>query len=150
MSLGRRDDARGSAGSSIAGGSGILVSSRPLPNRSGPGVRAMSDQPNPVESPHCAPASVGVVGRGRLGTALARALGEAGVQVDGPAGRGEVPAGEAILLCVPDEEIGAAAEVVAGSAPLVGHTSGATPLSALGPAAGAQWFGLHPLQSFPE
>ena len=110
----------------------------------------MSDQPNPVLNPHVAPASVGVVGRGRLGTALARALREAGVEVDGPAGRGEVPAGEAILLCVPDEEIGAAAEVVAGSAPLVGHTSGATPLSALGPAAGAQWFGLHPLQSFPD
>jgi predicted short-subunit dehydrogenase-like oxidoreductase (DUF2520 family) len=93
---------------------------------------------------------VGVVGRGRVGTALARALSEAGVQVDGPAGRGEVPAGEAILLCVPDAEIRAAARTVAGAAPLVGHTSGATPLSALEPAAGADWFGLHPLQTFPR
>jgi predicted short-subunit dehydrogenase-like oxidoreductase (DUF2520 family) len=36
---------------------------------------------------------------------------------------------------------------VAGAAPLVGHTSGATPLTALAPA-GAAAFGLHPLQTF--
>ena len=41
-------------------------------------------------------------------------------------GRGEVPDGEAILLCVPDAEIRAAAGVVAGAARFVGHTSGAT------------------------
>ena len=62
-----------------------------------------------------------------------------------------MPAGcLAILLCVPDAEIEAAAATVAGAAPFVGHTSGATPLSALAPAAraGAQTFGLHPLQTF--
>jgi predicted short-subunit dehydrogenase-like oxidoreductase (DUF2520 family) len=93
---------------------------------------------------------VGVVGKGRLGLAIAAALREAGYEVGEPAGRGEVPAGaEAILLCVPDAEIAAAAEVVAGRAGLVGHTSGATPLSALEPArrAGAEVFGLHPLQT---
>ena len=91
---------------------------------------------------------VGVVGPGRLGTALARALREAGVAVEGPAARGEIPAGcDAIVLCVPDGEIEAAAATVAGAAPLVGHTSGATPLSALAPA-GAAAFGLHPLQTF--
>jgi predicted short-subunit dehydrogenase-like oxidoreductase (DUF2520 family) len=91
---------------------------------------------------------VGVVGPGRLGTALAAALREAGVAVDGPTGRGDVPAGcDAIVLCVPDGEIEAAAAAVAGAAPLVGHTSGATPLSALAPA-GAAAFGLHPLQTF--
>ncbi len=52
-----------------------------------------------------------------------------------------------MLLCVPDSEIPAAAGAVAGTAPLVGHTSGATPLDALDPA-GAQAFGLHPLQTF--
>ena len=94
--------------------------------------------------------NIGIVGQGRLGTALAAALVEAGHEVDGPAGRGEVPAGEAILLCVPDSEISAAAEAVAGSAPLVGHTSGATSLGALRPAArgGAHVFGFHPLQTF--
>jgi predicted short-subunit dehydrogenase-like oxidoreductase (DUF2520 family) len=95
------------------------------------------------------PASVGIVGAGRLGAALAAALRGAGLAVNGPAGRREVPPGEAILLCVPDAEITAAAETVAGAAPLVGHTSGATPLSALAPAgrAGAALFGLHPLQT---
>jgi predicted short-subunit dehydrogenase-like oxidoreductase (DUF2520 family) len=93
---------------------------------------------------------VGVVGRGRLGWALTAALGAAGYVVPSePAGRGEIPAGDAIVLCVPDAEIAAAAEAVAGAAPFVGHTSGATPLSALDPAAraGAELFGLHPLQS---
>jgi predicted short-subunit dehydrogenase-like oxidoreductase (DUF2520 family) len=93
-------------------------------------------------------ARVGVVGAGRLGTALVRALREAGIGVEGPAGRGEVPTGcAAIVLCVPDGEIEAAAAAVAGAAPLVGHTSGATPLSAVA-SAGAAAFGLHPLQTF--
>jgi predicted short-subunit dehydrogenase-like oxidoreductase (DUF2520 family) len=91
---------------------------------------------------------VGIVGPGRVGTALARALHAAGVAVEGPVGRGERPAGcDAIVLCVPDAEIAAAAEVVTAAAPLVGHTSGATPLSAL-EHAGVPGFGLHPLQSF--
>jgi predicted short-subunit dehydrogenase-like oxidoreductase (DUF2520 family) len=93
---------------------------------------------------------LGIVGSGRLGTALTSALRKAGYEVDGPAGRGEIPAGDVILLCVPDAEIPAAAETVAGSARLVGHTSGATSLGALRPAArgGAHVFGLHPLQTF--
>ncbi len=93
------------------------------------------------------PARVGVVGRGRLGTALAVALRRTGVEVDGPVARAEIPVGDAIVLCVPDGEIAAAAAAVAGAAPLVGHTSGATPLSALEPA-GADAFALHPLQTF--
>ncbi len=48
---------------------------------------------------------------------------------------------------MPDGEIEAAAAAIAGAAPLVGHTSGATPLNALAPA-GAAAFGLHPLQTF--
>jgi predicted short-subunit dehydrogenase-like oxidoreductase (DUF2520 family) len=93
-------------------------------------------------------ARVGVVGAGRLGTSLCRELRAAGVDVEGPLGRGETPRGcDAIVLCVPDGEIESAAATVAGAAPLVGHTSGATPLSALAPA-GAAAFGLHPLQTF--
>lgn len=105
------------------------------------------------------PRSVGVVGRGRLGRALAQALEAAGVSVRGPwsrggpssaAGRAQGSIADVIVLCVPDGEIERAAVAVAGLAPLVGHTSGATPLSALGPAArgGAAVFGLHPLQTF--
>jgi len=94
------------------------------------------------------PLRVGIVGPGRVGTALARALSDAGVDVDGPVGRGGRPAGcDAIVLCVPDGEIEAAAELVTAAAPFVGHTSGATPLSALAHA-GVPAFGLHPLQSF--
>jgi len=96
-------------------------------------------------------ARVGLVGPGRVGTPLALALREVGIDVDGPVGRGEAPGGcRAIVLCVPDAEIPAAAAVVAGAAPLVGHTSGATPLTALEQAAraGAAVFGLHPLQTF--
>ena len=93
-------------------------------------------------------ARVGVVGAGRLGTSLSRSLRAAGVHVEGPLGRGEAPGGcDAIVLCVPDGEIEAAAASVAGAAPLVGHTSGATALTALAAAGGAR-FGLHPLQTF--
>ena len=95
-------------------------------------------------------ARVGVIGPGRVGRALAAALREAGIDVEGPLGRGELPHGcHALVLCVPDAEIAAAAEVVAGAAPLVGHTSGATPLSVLA-SAGGEAFGLHPLQTFSE
>ena len=93
---------------------------------------------------------LGIVGKGRLGMALSAALRDAGYDVEGPAGRGEVPDADVILLCVPDAEITAAAETVAGRARLVGHTSGATSLAALRPAArgGAHVFGFHPLQTF--
>ena len=103
---------------------------------------------NPDQTSSTSRLRVGIVGPGRVGTALARALRAAHVEVDGPVGRGERPARcDAIVLCVPDGEIAAAAEAVTAAAPLVGHTSGATPLSALAHA-GVPGFGLHPLQSF--
>lgn len=93
---------------------------------------------------------IGIVGAGRVGRAIARALGAAGCVVSGPTVRGEQPRGGAILLCVPDAEIAAAAASLSGTARLVGHTSGATPLGAMSAAAdaGAELFGLHPLQTF--
>lgn len=94
------------------------------------------------------PERVSVVGPGRLGGALVTALRVAGLQVTGPHGRGEPAApADAVLLCVPDAEIEAAALAAAGAAPLIGHTSGATGLDAL-TAAGGEGFGLHPLQTF--
>lgn len=97
---------------------------------------------------------VAVVGAGRLGGSVTPALREAGHDVEGPLGRDERPAPcDAVLLCVPDGEIAAAAAVAGASAPFVGHTSGATALlPALEPAlaAGAAGFGLHPLQTFAE
>ena len=96
------------------------------------------------------PASIAVVGRGRAGQAFAAALRAAGHEVLGPLGRGEALRAEAVLLCVPDAAIpDSAATVAASGARLVGHVSGATPLAALAPAvaAGADLFGLHPLQT---
>jgi predicted short-subunit dehydrogenase-like oxidoreductase (DUF2520 family) len=90
--------------------------------------------------------SIAIVGAGRLGTALGAALRAAGLTVSGPLGRDE-PASHAtaVLLCVPDGEIAAAAAAVERG-PLVGHCSGATGLDVL---AGHEAFGLHPLMTVP-
>jgi predicted short-subunit dehydrogenase-like oxidoreductase (DUF2520 family) len=100
---------------------------------------------------------VAIVGPGRLGSVIAHALTQAGVTVDGPYGRRDVVAErlrvdargggalDAVLLCVPDAEIPAAASVIPGGA-LVGHCSGATPLDVLAP---HERFSLHPLMTVP-
>lgn len=90
---------------------------------------------------------VAIVGAGRMGCALAVALAAAGVDVEGPLERGEAPSARAgaVLLCVPDAQIEAAAgalDPVPGR--LVGHTSAATTLAAL---AGHEAFSLHPLMT---
>ena len=83
--------------------------------------------------------TIAIVGGGRMGRALAGALGAAG-----PFGRGHDGAGaDTVLLCVPDSEIAAAAAAVAPG-PLVGHCSGATGLDVLAP---HEAFGLHPLMT---
>jgi pantoate--beta-alanine ligase len=85
-----------------------------------------------------------IVGRGRLGTALAAALADAGLRVAGPLGRGADGAGaDAVLLCVPDGEIAAAAAHIRPGT-LVGHCSGALGLDVLGE---REAFGLHPLMT---
>src|SRR5438067_1516832 len=90
------------------------------------------------------PARWAIVGRGRLGTALATAMVDAGLRVEGPLGRGADAAGaDAVLVCVPDGEIAAAAAHIAPG-PLVGHCSGALGLDVLN---GHQAFGLHPLMT---
>src|SRR3954447_3327070 len=76
------------------------------------------------------PRRVVVVGRGRLGSAIAPALAAAGIDVAGPLGRDDAPpaagSADAVLVCVPDAAIAEATAEYAGVAPLVGHTSGAT------------------------
>jgi predicted short-subunit dehydrogenase-like oxidoreductase (DUF2520 family) len=90
--------------------------------------------------------SIAIVGAGRLGSALSAALSAAGCPVRGPLGRGADAAGAtAVLLCVPDGEIAAAARGIAPG-PLVGHCSGATGLDALAP---HEAFSLHPLMTVP-
>jgi predicted short-subunit dehydrogenase-like oxidoreductase (DUF2520 family) len=83
--------------------------------------------------------SVNVIGRGRVGSALAARLEERGVALRED--------GELALLCVPDTAI---RDVTRGLTPVEGrwvaHVSGATPLSALDPH--GRRFSLHPLQTF--
>ena len=91
------------------------------------------------------PERCAIVGAGRLGHALAAALRDAGIDVEGPLGRGARPRAEVVLLTVPDAEIRAAAE--ATPAALIGHCSGATTLEPLG---SGRRFSLHPLMTVPE
>jgi predicted short-subunit dehydrogenase-like oxidoreductase (DUF2520 family) len=81
--------------------------------------------------------SVNVIGRGRVGSAIAARLEERGVALSEDA--------ELTLLCVPDAAIAdVARDLVPGL--WVAHVSGATPLSALEPH--TRRFGMHPLQTF--
>src|SRR4051794_24111692 len=92
------------------------------------------------------PSRLAIVGRGRVGTALARAFADGGLDVEGPLARGEEPTADVVLLCVPDGEI---ANAAAGTdARFIGHVSGATPLDFL-TVDGSEHaaFGLHPLQT---
>jgi predicted short-subunit dehydrogenase-like oxidoreductase (DUF2520 family) len=87
-----------------------------------------------------------IVGAGRLGHALAAALREAGIPVEGPLGRGATGEhADVVLLCVPDAEIADAAAAIPPG-PLVGHCSGATTLAPLAP---HEAFSLHPLMTVP-
>jgi predicted short-subunit dehydrogenase-like oxidoreductase (DUF2520 family) len=89
-------------------------------------------------------ARLAIVGRGRLGSALAASLADAGYDVTGPLGRGADPvAADAVLLCVPDGEIARAAERLSPG-PLVGHCSGASSLRVLEP---HEAFAFHPLMT---
>jgi predicted short-subunit dehydrogenase-like oxidoreductase (DUF2520 family) len=85
--------------------------------------------------------SVNIIGRGRVGSAVAARLEERGIPLV------EQDA-ELTLLCVPDTAI---RDVARGQSPgqslgWIAHVSGATPLSALDPH--ERRFSLHPLQTF--
>lgn len=105
-----------------------------------------------------APSPIAVVGRGRLGTAIAAEATAAGLEVR-LAGRDEIGAAcagaELALLCVPDSAIAHACASVAeqpSPPPLVAHSSGATSLGALEQARrrGSETLSLHPLQTVPR
>jgi len=86
--------------------------------------------------------TVAVVGPGRLGAVLARALVDAGFDVRGPLGRGDAfPSVDVAILCVPDAAIAEAARDLRPHARLIGHVSGATGLDDVD-------FSIHPLQTF--
>jgi predicted short-subunit dehydrogenase-like oxidoreductase (DUF2520 family) len=100
------------------------------------------ERESPTDTPPCSP--LAIVGRGRLGTALAEVFRGAGIEVQGPLGRGADGAGAAIvLLCVPDGEIATAATAIQPGR-LVGHCSGAGSLELIAP---HEAFSLHPLMT---
>lgn len=80
---------------------------------------------------------VQVVGRGRVGRAVAARLEEQGQLVEASP--------DVVILCVPDRAIAPVAAALP-IGPWVGHVSGATPLSSLEPH--RRRFSLHPLQTF--
>lgn len=86
--------------------------------------------------------TIAIIGTGRLGGVLARALSAAGFSIVGPLRREEsMPTVDIALLCVPDAAIAAVAFVARPHARLIGHVSGATALTDVD-------FRLHPLQTF--
>jgi len=93
---------------------------------------------------------VAIVGGGRLGTALARALRRVGAVVIGPIGRAapldQFAPDDLVLLTVPDDAIAdVAAAIPLG--PVVGHCSGALTLDVLGE---HEALSMHPLLSVTD
>lgn len=85
-----------------------------------------------------------IVGAGRMGTAIHRALRATPIHATGPFGRGFDGRGhDVVLLAVPDTQIAAAATLIEPGC-VVGHCSGATGLDVLGEREG---FSLHPLMT---
>ena len=117
-------------------------------------MRELEREDLPTPSPLSATPLV-LIGRGRVGSSLARAAEAAGIEVRA-AGHDEIPTScagaAAVLLCVPDAAITAAAADVPEGPAFVGHVSGAGTLNLLAePAAkGARAFSLHPLQTFAD
>src|SRR5207247_7845473 len=83
--------------------------------------------------------SVNVIGRGRVGSAVAARLEERGVELRED--------GELVLLCVPDAAIADVCQGLSlGHGQWIAHVSGATALRALDPH--TRRLGLHPLAPF--
>jgi predicted short-subunit dehydrogenase-like oxidoreductase (DUF2520 family) len=114
------------------------------PNSKAPGIPAGEPDRGTITQPR---PRVAVVGRGRVGPALAEALRAAGYVIDGPLARGADARGaDVVLLCVPDREVANAASAIVPG-PLVGHCSGALTLAPLRPHAA---FSLHPLMTVTD
>jgi predicted short-subunit dehydrogenase-like oxidoreductase (DUF2520 family) len=124
-------------------------------------------------------ADLSIIGAGRLGTALGRALAGRGHKIKALSCRHKASAleswriigqgkamtdnaaaaqrGEVIFLCLPDEEIARVAKALSRAkidwgTKVVYHTSGLLPAKVLAPLAekGARTASFHPIQSFPS
>jgi predicted short-subunit dehydrogenase-like oxidoreductase (DUF2520 family) len=94
-----------------------------------------------------------IIGPGRAGGALARALADAGWRVDGPLGRAADVAGAAagtrlLLFAVPDAAVADLAAAVAPGEAVVAHVAGALGLDVLAPHERAA--SVHPLVALPD
>lgn len=99
------------------------------------------------------PGRVRIVGRGRAGSAFAKALRTVGVETDLVAGRGPLSGAasgvDLVLLCVPDAHVAAVAAAVDPSEAIVAHVAGSLGLDVLRrhhqrPGS------LHPLAALPD
>lgn len=107
---------------------------------------------NPTDTALRAPV---IVGSGKVGSSLHAAFSRQGVEslLIGRNDDLDQTGGRVVLLAVPDASIADLADRIGriGSAPaLIGHTSGATGLTALAGAGAGGSFSLHPLQTVPE
>lgn len=94
-----------------------------------------------------------VIGPGRAGGSLARALAEAGWRVDGPLGRDHDPravttGARVVFLAVPDAAVEPLAASLAPGRAVVAHLAGSLGLDVLGPH--RQVASLHPLVALPD
>jgi len=94
-----------------------------------------------------------VIGPGRAGSAMSRALGAAGWSVAPPLGRGDDLAGAAagvdlVLITTPDAAIAEVARSVAPTAAVVAHCSGSLTLDVLAPH--PRRASIHPLRPMPS
>jgi predicted short-subunit dehydrogenase-like oxidoreductase (DUF2520 family) len=100
-----------------------------------------------------APFDARIIGSGRAGTALARALAEAGWRVDGPLGRDHDPTRATtgtrlVLLAVPDGAVAGVASSLAPGEAVVAHVAGSLGLDVLAPH--GRVASLHPLVALPD
>lgn len=96
---------------------------------------------------------VRIIGPGRAGGALARALADAGWRVDGPLGRDHDPAAATsgarlLLLTVPDGDVASVAASLAPGEAVIAHVAGSLGLDVLAPH--ARVASVHPLVSLPD
>lgn len=121
---------------------------------SGISMRELERDLPPTSAPPGLP-PIQLVGRGRVGGALHRTAGRAGLSCRLSSLDDFLAAGDpapVALLCVPDDAVPSAAERTLAAHPgleWIGHTSGSLTLDALG-TGGYGRFSLHPLQTVPS
>jgi predicted short-subunit dehydrogenase-like oxidoreductase (DUF2520 family) len=100
-----------------------------------------------------APVDARIIGAGRAGSALARALRDAGWGVDGPLGRDHDPelattGAGLVLLAVPDGAVAGVAAALAPGEAVVAHVAGSLGLDVLAPH--PRVGSVHPLVALPD